>query len=91
MNIIMTIFINQGKNTFVMTIKTKDGRIYLSKEIREKYGERFRMIECKDRIVLLPVSEDPLKKLREEWKDVEGTVEELKEKALKEAIDEAGG
>lgn len=74
-----------------MTIKTKDGRIYLSKEIREKYGERFRMIECKDRIVLLPVSEDPLKKLREEWKDVEGTVEELKEKALKEAIDEAGG
>jgi len=91
MNIIMTIFINQGKNTFVMTIKTKDGRIYLSKEIREKYGERFRMIECKDRIVLLPVSEDPLKKLREEWEDVEGTVEELKEKALKEAIDEAGG
>lgn len=74
-----------------MTIKTKDGRIYLSKEIREKYGERFRMIECKDRIVLLPVSEDPLKKLREEWEDVEGTVEELKEKALKEAIDEAGG
>ncbi len=91
MNMIMAIFINQGKNTFVMTIKTKDGRIYLSKEIREKYGERFRMIECKDRIVLLPVSEDPLKKLREEWEDVEGTVEELKEKALKEAIDEAGG
>ncbi len=73
-----------------MTIKAKDGRIYLSKEIREKYGERFRMIECKDRIILLPVSEKPLKKLRDEWKDVEGSVEELKDKALKEGIDEAG-
>ncbi len=73
-----------------MTIKAKDGRIYLSKEIREKYGERFRMIECKDRIILLPVSEEPLKKLREDWKDVEGSVEELKDKALKEGIDEAG-
>ncbi len=74
-----------------MTIKAKDGRIYLSKEIREKYGENFRMIECKDRIVLVPVSEDPLEKLREEWEDVEDTVEELKEKALKEGMDEAGG
>lgn len=73
-----------------MTIKAKDGRIYLPKEIREKYGETFRMIEYKNRIVLLLVSEDPLKELREEWKDVEDTREELKEKALKEGVEEAG-
>ena len=80
-----------GNNDYIMTIKAKNGRIYIPKEIREKYGNTFRMIECKDHIILLPVSEDPLKKLREEWKDVEDTTEELKEKALKEGMDEAGG
>lgn len=83
--------ISDVNDDYIMTIKAKNGRIYIPKEIREKYGDKFRMIECKDRIILLPVSEDPLKKLREEWKDVEDTTEELKEKALKEGMDEAGG
>ena len=83
--------ISDVNDDYIMTIKAKNGRIYIPKEIREKYGNTFRMIECKDRIILLPVSEDPLKKLREEWKDVEDTTEELKEKALKEGMDEAGG
>ncbi len=73
-----------------MSIKANDGRIYLPKELREKYGENFRLIECKDRIVLLPVAEDPLEELREEWKDVDSSVEELKQKALKEGLEEAG-
>lgn len=74
-----------------MVIDAHDGRIYLSKEIREKYGERYRMIKCKDRIILLPVAEDPLKELRKEWKDVKASVKELKDEALKEGMDEAGG
>ncbi len=86
----MVKFIRYGKNTFIMTLKAENGRIYLSKEIREKYGERFRMIECKDRIILLPVSEDPLEKLKDVWKDVEGSIEELKDEALKEGMEEAG-
>ena len=73
-----------------MSIKAHDGRIYIPKELREKYGEHFRLIECKDRLVLLPVAEDPIEELREEWKDVDLSVEELKEKALKEGMDEAG-
>ena len=77
-------------NILLMSIKAHDGRIYIPKKIREKFGEKFRIIECKDRLILLPVAEDPLKALREEWKDVDESVEELKEKALEEALEEAG-
>ncbi len=86
----MAKFITFDINAHIMTITAKNGRIYLPKEVRERYGERFRMIECKDRIILLPVSKDPLKKLRSEWKDVEKSVKELKEEALKEGVEEAG-
>lgn len=77
-------------NILFMSIKTHDGRIYIPKKIREKFGEKFRIIECKDRLILLPVAEDPLKALREEWKDIDESVEELKEKALEEGLEEAG-
>lgn len=73
-----------------MSIKQDDGRIYLSKKLREKYGERFPLIECKDRLVLLAVGEDPLEESREEWKDVDASIEELKEKAFKEGLEKAG-
>ena len=73
-----------------MTIKAHNGRLYIPKRLREKYGEHFRLVEGKDRLILLPVSENPLEELREEWKDVEASVEELKEKALKEGLEEAG-
>lgn len=66
----------------MMSVKAKDGKIYLPKRIREKYGKRFRIIEGKDCVVLLPVAEDPLKELREEWKDVDESIDELKEKIL---------
>jgi len=38
-------------------------------------------------LIPLPVSENLLEELREEWKDVDGSVEELKEKALKEGLE----
>lgn len=66
----------------IMYVKAKDGKIKLPKEIREKFGKKFRLIECKDRIILLPIAEDPLKELRNEWKDVDKSIDELKENII---------
>lgn len=44
-----------------MSVETDPhGRIYLSAELRDKYGERFHIVEYQDRIELIPVDEDPL-------------------------------
>lgn len=68
----------------------ENGDEHPTTESREKYGEKFRIIEFKDRLIFLPIAEDPLEELREEWKDVDSSVEELKQKALKEGLEEAG-
>jgi bifunctional DNA-binding transcriptional regulator/antitoxin component of YhaV-PrlF toxin-antitoxin module len=57
------------------------GRIYLSKRIREEYGERFHVVEYDDHIELVPVDDDPVEGLREAVGDAfEGrSAEELSE------------
>jgi len=46
-------------------ISTKlQGRLYLPKEVREKYGERYHIVEYEDRIELIPVADDPLAAVR---------------------------
>jgi bifunctional DNA-binding transcriptional regulator/antitoxin component of YhaV-PrlF toxin-antitoxin module len=66
------------------------GRLTLPKEIREQYGDRYHIVELHDGIKLVPVAEDPLEALRDEFEDVEGTAEELREGARERALDEAG-
>ncbi|WP_248518077.1 AbrB/MazE/SpoVT family DNA-binding domain-containing protein [Salinarchaeum laminariae] len=73
-----------------MEVDATDGRIYLPKELREKYGDQFRLVERGEQLVLLPVSEDPLAALREEFADVDKSVEELRQDARSSAIDDAG-
>jgi bifunctional DNA-binding transcriptional regulator/antitoxin component of YhaV-PrlF toxin-antitoxin module len=69
------------------------GRIYLSKRIREEYGERFHVVEYDDHIELVPVDDDPVEGLREavgdafEGRSVEELSEETAELARKEAED----
>jgi len=46
-------------------VDAEDGRIYLSKSLREKFGHRFELVDRGDRLVLLPVDENPLEALRE--------------------------
>lgn len=41
------------------------GRIYLGKKIREKYGEKFILLEEKDKLILVPVRNNPIKDLAE--------------------------
>lgn len=66
------------------------GRLTLPKELRERYGDRYHIVELHDGIKLIPVSEDPLDALRDEFADVEKTADELREAAREGATDEAG-
>lgn len=66
------------------------GRLTLPSDLRKRYGDHFRIVELHDGIKLVPVSEDSLEALREEFADVEKTADELREAARDEALDEAG-
>lgn len=74
-----------------MDVDADDGRIYLPKRLREKYGDRFELVDRGDRLVLIPVAEDPLAALREEANATEKSVAELKDAALEQALEDAGG
>lgn len=74
----------------VMDVDAEDGRIYLPKQLREKYGEQFELVDRGDRIVLIPVDEDPLEALREEVRASDKSVAELKDAALAQALEDAG-
>ena len=73
-----------------MVTTADNGRVYIPKDLREKFGERFHIVERDDGIVLVPVSDDPLETLRDEFGDVDKSAEELKKQALKEGMEEAG-
>ena len=66
------------------------GRLTLPKEIRERYGDHYYIAELHDGIKLIPVAEDPLDALRDEFEDVRRTAGELREEAREAALDEAG-
>ncbi|WP_136591512.1 AbrB/MazE/SpoVT family DNA-binding domain-containing protein [Salinigranum halophilum] len=66
------------------------GRLTLPKEIRERYGEHYYLVQLHDGIKLIPIEDDPLDALRSEFTDVEKTAEELRQDARTAALDEAG-
>ena len=66
------------------------GRLTLPKELREEYGDRYHVVEIHDGIKLVPVADDPLDALREEFADVDKTAERLRAEAREAGLDEAG-
>lgn len=40
------------------------GRIYLPKDVRERFGEQYRIVELPSHVALFPVDEDPIEGLR---------------------------
>jgi bifunctional DNA-binding transcriptional regulator/antitoxin component of YhaV-PrlF toxin-antitoxin module len=66
------------------------GRLTLPKEIRERYGERYHIVQLHDGIKLIPIEEDPLDALRSEFADVEKSAEGLREDAREHVLEEAG-
>lgn len=66
------------------------GRLTLPKELRERYGDRYHIVRLHDGIKLIPVAENPLDALRDEFADIERTAVELREGARDAALDDAG-
>jgi len=66
------------------------GRLTLPKEIRERYGEHYHIVQLHDGIKLIPIEDDPLDALRSEFADVEKTAAELRQEARDASLDEAG-
>jgi bifunctional DNA-binding transcriptional regulator/antitoxin component of YhaV-PrlF toxin-antitoxin module len=66
------------------------GRLTLPKELRERYGDHYHVVDLHDGIKLVPVAADPLDALREEFAEVDKTAEELREGGRNTALDRAG-
>ncbi|MHC3437172.1 AbrB/MazE/SpoVT family DNA-binding domain-containing protein [Natrialbaceae archaeon A-gly3] len=66
------------------------GRLTLPKEVRERYGENYHLVQLHDGIKLVPIAEDPLEALRDEFEDVDKSATELREETREEALEEAG-
>ncbi|NUC71963.1 AbrB/MazE/SpoVT family DNA-binding domain-containing protein [Haloterrigena sp. SYSU A558-1] len=66
------------------------GRLTLPKEVRERYGDRYHVVQLPDGIKLVPVADDPLEALRDEFAGVEKSADKLREEAREAALDEAG-
>lgn len=66
------------------------GRLTLPKEIRERYGDRYRIVQLHDSVTLVPIEDDPLDALRAEFEAIDKTAEQLRETGREAALDEAG-
>ncbi|MFB6193699.1 MAG: AbrB/MazE/SpoVT family DNA-binding domain-containing protein [Halobaculum sp.] len=61
------------------TVQTDEhGRITIPERLREQYGDRYRLVELRDGIKLVPIPDDPVAALRS------AASEELREASLDE-------
>jgi bifunctional DNA-binding transcriptional regulator/antitoxin component of YhaV-PrlF toxin-antitoxin module len=66
------------------------GRVYLPKEIREKYGEEFKVVELESGVKLIPLDDDPIEGLKEAMEGAEDIdLGEISERAGEKAKEEA--
>ncbi len=50
---------------YIMSKTTDErGRIYLPKDVRDRFGDQYRIVELPSHVALFPVDEDPLEGLR---------------------------
>lgn len=73
-----------------MEVTAEGGRVYLPKDLRDRLGERFELIDRGDELLLVPIPDDPLVAAREEWADTDESVEELVRGANEQAEQDAG-
>jgi len=69
------------------------GRIYIPKEMREKHGEKFKIVELESGIKLIPVADDPVECLKQAMNgaediDIDNLSEEVEEAAKQELKEE---
>jgi bifunctional DNA-binding transcriptional regulator/antitoxin component of YhaV-PrlF toxin-antitoxin module len=66
------------------------GRLYLPKKTRERYGERFRIVELENGIKLVPVDDDPVEGLQRSMAGIQYVpLEDLEENVDEAARDDA--
>ena len=65
------------------------GRLTVPKDLREEYGDRYRLVELHDGLKLVPLEADPLEALREEFADVDNSAEVLRSEGRETTLDEA--
>jgi len=68
------------------------GRVTIPKDIRERYGEQYRLVELDSGIKLVPIPDDPLAELREAASDelLEAALDDLEAAAREEAREQVG-
>ncbi|MFC7185760.1 AbrB/MazE/SpoVT family DNA-binding domain-containing protein [Halorubrum yunnanense] len=64
------------------------GRLTLAKDLRDRYGDRYRIVGLRHGIKLIPLADDPLDALRDEFADVAKSADELRGEARSAALDE---
>ena len=87
----MGIFFAQPIQTLMPDVTLDDqGRLTLPKELRERHGDRYRVVELHDSIKLIPIAEDPLAALRDEFAEIDAGSDELRSRARAAALELAG-
>lgn len=67
------------------------GRVTIPKTVRERYGERYRLVELDSGVKLVPIPDDPVAELRAAASDElrEASLDDLEEAAEGEAREQA--
>jgi bifunctional DNA-binding transcriptional regulator/antitoxin component of YhaV-PrlF toxin-antitoxin module len=74
-------------------VRTDDrGRVTIPKDVRDRYGERFRLVELHSGIKLVPIPDNPLHELRAAASDElrAAALDDLEDAAREEAHKQAG-
>lgn len=68
------------------------GRVTIPKDVRDRYGETYRLVELNSGIKLVPIPDDPLAELRAAASDElrEASLDDLEAAAHEEAREQAG-
>lgn len=76
----------------MIEVTTDDrGRVTLPKEVRERFGQRYRLVELRDEVRLIPIPEDPVDALRGAASDElrDAALDDLRDAALETGRDQA--
>jgi bifunctional DNA-binding transcriptional regulator/antitoxin component of YhaV-PrlF toxin-antitoxin module len=95
LNLVVRFFVSGNVASSMSAETDGQGRLYIPKEVREKYGQKYHIVTYEDRIELIPVADDPLTAVREAGGELhDASVEEIRddiEEAAKDEAEQAGG